>query len=179
MDVLTLPDEIEDAADYARRYLGLETTNYRKVWYNLHVCPDCSHWPNVLSLCELAFSLPFSNGRVEQIISSLKVLKTKNRTSLKTSTLDDLLEIFVEGPPLDCFSSDQAVELWWRDSCTTRRVNQGPRKPYRPRSGKDDLPGRSTEELDSETESTLALDDWDKWFQDSPDPEDSHSSDED
>ncbi len=27
VDVLTLPDEIEDAVDYARRYLGLESTN--------------------------------------------------------------------------------------------------------------------------------------------------------
>ncbi len=45
--VLTLQDEIEDAVDYAREYLGLESTNYRKVWHNLHVCPDCSHWPNV------------------------------------------------------------------------------------------------------------------------------------
>ena len=106
-----LQDEIEDAVDYARRYLGLESTNYRKVWYNLHVCPDSSHWPNVLLLCELAFSLPFLNGRVEQIFSCLKLLKTTNRTSLRTSTLDDLLEIFVEGPPLEYFSADQAVEL--------------------------------------------------------------------
>ena len=135
-----LQDEIEDAVDYARRYLGLESTNYRKVWYNLHVCPDSSHWPNVLLLCGLAFSLPFSNGRVEQIFSCLKLLKTTNRTSLRTSTLGDLLEIFVEGPPLEYFSADQAVELWWRDCCTTRRVNQGPRKPYRPRKGKEDVP---------------------------------------
>ena len=175
-----LQDEIEDAVDYARRYLALENTGYRKVWYNLQVCPDSCHWPNLLLLCELVFSLPFSNGRVEQIFSSLKVLKTTNRTSLRTSTLDDLLEIFVEGPPLSCFSADQAVELWWRDCCTTRRVNQGPRRTYRPRRGKEDLPGPSTvpdHESDSEdSEVHLALDDWDEWFHCAEDS-DVHTSD--
>ena len=169
-NVSVLQDEIEDAVEYARRYLGLESTNYRKVWYNLHVCPDSTHWPNVLLLCGLAFSLPFSNGRVEQIFSSLKLLKTTNRTSLGASTLDDLLEIFVEGPPLDCFSADQAVELWWHDCCTTRRVNQGPRKPYRPRKGKEDIPGPSTVP-EQESEVRLVLDDWDEWFTSPEDPE--------
>ena len=124
----SLLDEIEDAIDYARRYLALESTNYREVWYSLHICPDSHKWPNILLLCELAFSLPFSNARVEQIFSCLKMIKTNNRTRLNTSTLDDLLEIFVEGPPFKDFSADSALELWWKDSCTSRRPNQGPRK---------------------------------------------------
>ena len=70
------------------------------------------------------------------MFSSLKIIKTFNRTSLSVNSLDDLLEIFVEGPPLDCFSADAAVDLWWSSCCTTRRVNQGSRKPYRPRSDK-------------------------------------------
>ena len=72
----TLLDEIEDTVDYARRYLSIESVKYRKVWYLLHVCPDAEKWPSVLVLCELVFSLPFSNGRVEQIFSSLKIIKT-------------------------------------------------------------------------------------------------------
>lgn len=81
----------------------------QKVWYNLHIFLSASCWPNVnlLCLCELVFSLPFSNGEVEQFLSSIK---TTNRTSLSVSTLDDLLEIFVEGPPLDCFSAQN--QLW-------------------------------------------------------------------
>lgn len=59
---------------------------------------------------ELCFSLPFSNGRVEQIFSSLKVVKTNRRTRLAPETLNDLLEIFVEGPPLQAFSPDLAIE---------------------------------------------------------------------
>lgn len=71
-------------------------------------------------LCALVFSLPLSNGRVEEIFSSLKALKTTTRTSLNTSTLDDLLEIYVEGPLLADFSADQAIEMWWNDLNTTR-----------------------------------------------------------
>ena len=64
MSLSTLQDEIEDTVDYARRYLSIESTNYRKVWYLLRICPDATKWPSVLLLCELVFSLPFSNGRV-------------------------------------------------------------------------------------------------------------------
>lgn len=129
-DLATLDDEIENTVDYARQFLGLETTDYRKVWFSLHIFPDAGHWPKMLLICKLVFSVPFSNGGVEHKFSSLKVLKNTNHTSLKTSTLDDLLEIFVEGPPLSNFSADKAVELWWSNCCTTRRVEQGPRKPY-------------------------------------------------
>ena len=59
INLLTLQDEIEDAVDYARMYLSLESTNYRKVWYLLHICPDSTKWPSVLVLCELVFSLLF------------------------------------------------------------------------------------------------------------------------
>ena len=48
INLLTLQYEIEDAVDYARMYLSLESTNYRKVWYLLHICPDSAKWPSVL-----------------------------------------------------------------------------------------------------------------------------------
>ena len=159
VDLFRLQDEIEDAVEYARKYLNLESSKYRKVWYNLHICPAASSWPNLLLLCQLVFSLPFSNGRVEQIFSSLKIIKTANRTSMSVSTLDDLLEIFVEGPPLDKFSADSAVELWWTSCTTTRRVNQTPRKSYRPRASNE-----STSCTTESEEIPLALDEWDTLF---------------
>ena len=158
--LFSLQDEIQDAMDYARRYLSLQCTSYRKVWYNLHICPDAGMWPNVLILCHLAFSLPFSNGRAEQIFSSLKIVKRNNRTSLLKSTLDDLLEIFVEGPALRDFSSDHAVELWWNDCCTTRRTNQSQRKAYRRREKDVDHDETEPEGLDTAN----ILDTWDDLF---------------
>ena len=94
----SLPDEVEKIVEYARTYLSISQTPYRKVWYKLCTCPDFNKWPNILILMELCFSLPFSNERVEQIFSSLKVVKTNKRTKLATETLNGLLEIYVEGP---------------------------------------------------------------------------------
>ncbi len=163
----SLLDEIEDTIEYGRRYLSLESTKYRKVWYLLHVCPDAEKWPSVLKLCELAFSLPFSNGRVEQIFSSLKLTKTDNRTNLHTSTLNDLLEIRIEGPPLSEFSPNAAVEMWWSDCQTTRRPDQKKRKSYSPRINEPITEPITTDD-DGDTEASLEtiLNQWDNMFVD-------------
>ncbi len=171
IDLLSLRDETEDMVEYARKYLSLDQEGYRKIWYKLHVCPNASRWQNVLLLCELGFSLPFSNGRVERIFSSLKLIKTDRRTRLQSSTLSDLLEILVQGPSLQNFSPKQAVDLWWSDCKTTRRINQGPRKEYRPRRRQSisEAGPSSSSPMSSGTTSTteeqqLALHEWDKWF---------------
>jgi len=111
-----LLDVIEDAVDYSRRYLSLESTGYHNVWCALHICPDSHKWPNILLLYKLEFTLPFSDARVEQIFSCLKVIKTNSHPRLNTGTLDDLLEIYVEGPPYQDFPPDSALELWWKDT---------------------------------------------------------------
>ena len=77
-------------------------------------------------------------------------------------TLRDLLEIKVEGPPFDEFVARPAVELWWRDCRTTRRVNQQlPRKEYQPREGHSSTAPEP--ETDSE-DVTFSLNEWDIWF---------------
>ena len=85
---------------------------------------------NAFFVCELIFSLPFSISLVEQTFSKLKIVKTKRRTSLYTSTLSDLLELSVEGPSLSSFTPDATVDLWWMECSTMQRVNQNPRKAY-------------------------------------------------
>ena len=159
--IASLQDEVEDAVEYTRSYLDIDCLEYQKVWYKLHTCPDVRNWPNLLKLCALAFSLPFSNGRVEQIFSLMKVVKTACRSNLENDTLNDLLEIYIEGPPLSSFCPDVAIELWWSDCCTTRRVNQPPRKAYRPRN-----PASTTSDADSEEEECTPIQKWDKWFDD-------------
>ena len=129
------------------------------MWYKLHTTPDARKWPNILLLSQLLFSLPFTNSIVERAFSKLKVVKTDRRTSLLTSTLDDLMEINVEGPTPESFSADDAVQLWWADRM--RRPNQGARKQYQSRATDSTL----SESSDSEPEE-FALDDWDRLFTD-------------
>jgi len=69
---------------------------------------------------------------------------------LQTETLSDLLEINMEGPNLSSFSADQAIALWWEDCKTTCRVNQAPRKDYKPRKSSN------TPSTSSQAESNVA-----------------------
>ena len=154
----TIQDELEEAVEYARKCLAIGRESYRKMWYKLHTCPGSSKWSNLLQLSKLVFSLPFTTSRVEQIFSKLKVIKTSRRTGLHNSTLYDLLEISVEGPDLSGFFACAATDMWWKECCTTRRVNQSPRKDYRPRE-KEDKEGDKTPQNPSFT-----LEDWDKWM---------------
>ena len=45
----------------------------------------------------------------------MKVLKTERCTWLLTNTLDDLIEINLEGPTPEHFSAGDAVQLWYQD----------------------------------------------------------------
>ena len=92
---------------------------------------------------------------------------------LQTSTPRDLLKIHTEGLPLASFSAENAVELWWKDCSSTRRVNQGPRKAYCPQekassdmtaSPGPDVSTSSDPGTSSSSSDTLALQKWDSWF---------------
>ena len=67
--MFSLPEETESMVKYARRhlYMYIAVEPYQKILYKLHVCPDAGKWRNVLLLCELVFSLPYSNTKVERI----------------------------------------------------------------------------------------------------------------
>ena len=126
--VEVLQDELHKAVEYTWKYLPLGQESYRKMWYKLHTGPNSSKWSNVLLLCELVFSLPFSTSRVEQMFSLLKAIKPKCRANLQTCSLNDLLEIYIHGPPLASFNANTAVELWWKEWSTMCRVSQKPCK---------------------------------------------------
>ena len=98
------------------------------------------------------------------MFSSLKVIKTERRTSLKNQTLNDLLEIKVEGPPLCQFSADQAIDLWFSDGGIERRWKKrtsSHKKRAQPQEGCS-----SAIPVESESEDETM---WDKWFDQSED----------
>ena len=143
----------------------MHVEGYRRVWYKLTTSPDAAKWPNVLLLSELLFSLPFSSGTVERMFSALKLVKTDRRTNLHASTLNDLLDISIEGTTLANFSPDEAIDLWWKGCSTGRRVNQQPRKAYRPRHTSDTSESQSSSSTtDEEPDESLTLSDWNMWF---------------
>ena len=62
-----------------------------------------------MAVVELLFCLPIANGRLRGYFSLLKLIKDNQRTCLKEDTLDHLLRIKEEGPPLARW------ELWWSE----------------------------------------------------------------
>ena len=151
----SLHDELKEVVHFCRRYLDSQLEDYRKVWFKLHSTHDSRKWPTILLLSELLFSLPFTNSKVERMFSSLKVIKTDRPSSLQIDTLDDLMEINVEGLN---FSAENAVDFWWSDR--RRRPNQEPRKEYRPRDCNVQTEP-STNDADT---AEFSLSDWDEWF---------------
>ena len=88
----------------------------------------------MLSACAIWFSVSHLQlVRVEQLFSKLKIIKTDRRTNLNTTTLNDRIEINVEGPHLELFNADAALDIWWKDSSSGRRVNQKESEQYKPR----------------------------------------------
>ena len=129
--VEAIHSEFESMLEYACQYISLSTLEYRAVWWRLFHAPVSPEWRNALTLVELLFSLPSSNGMVERLFSQMKIAKTKKRSLLSNEALDDLLTITSARMPLKEFSPDEAIDLWWSDR--VRRPNQKPRKPYRKR----------------------------------------------
>jgi len=82
---------------------------------------------------------------------------------LNTSTLEELLEVKLEGPSLSESSAAAAVELWWKDS--SRRVNEKPQKRYK-RKHKQMISGEAppVSSCSNDSDDCELLNLWDDWF---------------
>ena len=100
--------------------------------------------------------------------ATIRCAATIRINTVNCSTLNDLFEVNTEGPTLSNFSADAAVDLWWSDCSSGRRVNQKPRKEYRRNQERCSTVASTSGDFESENE--LDLDSWDNWFHtDSPD----------
>lgn len=110
---------------YTRRYLDIVRQDYKVVWWKIFNSVDAKKWSNVLRVAELLFTLPVSNGRLERVFSQLKLIKSSTRTCLKEDTLDQLVRITVEGPPLSQWDASGSIRKWFTDK--HRRLSQKPK----------------------------------------------------
>ena len=122
VDLSLILEKWDDMVEYGKQYINLVQQDYQTVWWKPYNAVDSVKWSNVLPVVELLFCLPIANGHLEGVFSQLKLIKTNRRTSLKEDTLDQLLRINLNGPPLADWYGAGAIELWWREK--TRRINQ-------------------------------------------------------
>ena len=96
-----------------------------------------------------------ANGHLERVFSRLKLIKSNRHTCLREDTLDQLLRVNVEGPPLAEWDATGALELWWKEK--TRRVDhKDSRAPP--------TVSRPQEDETVHEESVFSLDDWENWI---------------
>ncbi len=106
-----LQQEWDDMVWYAKQYINLVQDPYSVVWWKLFNSCDAKKWNNILTLVELTFTIPLSNAHVERCFSQLKLTKTNRRTSLGEDHLDHLLQIRIEGPPLEQWDATTCGEM--------------------------------------------------------------------
>ena len=78
-------------------------------------------YPNLCILAAVGLVLPLSTVDCERGFSDLKLIKTPLRNRLCVSTLESLLWIAIEGPPLTQFDFGHACDLWAR--AANRRID--------------------------------------------------------
>lgn len=112
-DLCSINDELEEMFTFCSCYVDVLAEDYNKIWYKLFTAHDSHKWCNVLLISELLFSLPFASSKVERTLTKLNLVKAEHRHMLTSGILDDLMEINIEGPPIDSFTADHAMQLWW------------------------------------------------------------------
>lgn len=84
------------------------------------LCSDStpgSIYPNMSVLAKICRVIPIHSADVERTFSQLKLIKTSIRNRMNEKTLDSLLRIAINGPPLPHFPIADAVVLWAKKEC--------------------------------------------------------------
>ena len=63
-------------------------------------------------LAAIGVLIPVSTAECERAFSTMNRIKTDLRNHLKTSSLDCLMRISIEGPPIAQFNFERAVDIW-------------------------------------------------------------------
>ena len=84
---------------------------------------DCE---NIFHVIEILLVTPFTDAKVERMFSRMNRVKSDWRNHLNRDTLDDLLRIGEDGPTLDDFDPNPAIDMWFSDK--VRRLKTGRHK---------------------------------------------------
>ena len=99
--------------------------DYASLWgIMLTKAPYKDDFQNIFHLLEIMLVLPISAVLCERAVSGQKRIKSSLHISLGSSTLQDLIRITAEGPPVSEFNATPAVDKWLsrdRDAGETQR----------------------------------------------------------
>ena len=92
----------------------------RTYFTNEEIVKECD---NIFHLNEILLITPFSNGKLERMFSRMLRVKNDWRNKLGCDQLEALLRISEEGPSIENFNPDIAIESWYDEK--VRRPSAG------------------------------------------------------
>ena len=137
---------------YCQQYLEFEKSNTTPLWLKaLLLCKDKHEWCSIALVIEIRLCKPCSNATLERFFNHLKVVKTDQRTSLSSFTLNSILRVKLRQIPITHFHekfADKTVSHWHNDK--SRKFKQKKRKPCNKRK-----PSSKSRQKFNSTEFTL------------------------
>ncbi|KAJ8376204.1 hypothetical protein SKAU_G00067840 [Synaphobranchus kaupii] len=105
-------------------FRSFKDKSYKGLWDILLTKePYCSDFKNILHLVRIMLVLPVSSAQCERGFSTQKRIKSDIRSALNPKTVEDLIRISVEGPPLETFDASVSVKRWMEEGQRARRPN--------------------------------------------------------
>ena len=107
--------------------LKLCLTNQRyspaRIVYKQLLSLENDDYKNISILIEIMLVLSLSTAEEERGVSKLNVIKDTLSTNLDDETLDDLMEISINGPTMANFDSSESIDWWLNATSGTRHVH--------------------------------------------------------
>ena len=100
--------ELKDFVHYAKSAPKTDFLNSLSNSDNMYA----TMFPNLAKLAGIYKVLPPHTADCERDFSNMKLIKTDIRNRMSENTLDCLMRISLEGPPLEKFPYERAVKLW-------------------------------------------------------------------
>lgn len=121
----TEPELVSDWMEfkYSTRGVNIQMQGYLK---KLELHPD--RYTCLRKVIQAVACVAVSTSSCERGFSFINRIKSKQRLSLNSSTLGDLLQISVNGPPEDEYDPKNAIDKWYFDSSGKRHVDGHKRK---------------------------------------------------
>lgn len=110
-------DSIECLEEWSsfRQFLKENCADLKQKEVISKLCCDSSWaaiYSNMSTLAKICRVVPIQTADVERTFSQLKLIKTRVRNRMNEKTLDCLLRIAIEGPPISEFPVTETVKLW-------------------------------------------------------------------
>ena len=108
--------------DFKLHVIKLRSSEPKSVYKDFLMAPP-HHIRHLMPLVQIMMTLSMSTAIVERGFSHMNIVKNSTRTLLNNNTLNDLMELKINGPTLTNFTPDKAIIHWMNKGKGSRHLN--------------------------------------------------------